>query len=116
MKSYIKHNTYFTFIYNGVQYRAKIRLSITDRIDNLFHDLFSGNIYIVIYKKRTPNKYISWLYDPKIIKLNINCYKEKHYESSYILPKIKQELNRYLQNKLQQQLILYKTEFGEIDK
>lgn len=119
MESYIKHNTYFTFIYNGVQYRAKIRLSIIDKINNTFFkdDAFFDSIYVIIYKKVTYNKYISWLYDPKRVKINLHPYrKEKHYDSSYILNRIKKELDKDLQKRLQQQLILYKTEFGEIDQ
>lgn len=112
---YIKHNTDFTFIYNGVQYRAKIKFPFLQYIDKLVND--KNHIYIMIYKNRIPNKYISRFYDPKIITLKIKGqYPSKYYNSVNILYKIKQKLDELLEEKLRQSLIRHTSDFGEIDK
>lgn len=112
---YIKHNTDFTFIYNGVQYRAKIKYPLFKYIDGLI--FYKNYIHIMIYKNRIPDKYISWFYDPKTITLKIKGqYPSKYYNSVNILYKIKQKLDELLEEKLRQSLIRHTSDFGEIDQ
>ena len=109
---FIKHNTMFTFIYNGKQYRAKTYTPLLNKIIFIHND----DLHISIYKNLKYDKYWSWLYDPKIIKLRFTSSRNsKHYQPSHILGLIKYRMDEILEARLKQELTTYKSEFGEID-